>query len=86
LPVQVQYRPAVLGPGLVLLVTNESDRHLSLLAKLTNPTVKQERSYRLDVAPHATVDVGHREGWILESGDQVQISSSGYKPWQGSIP
>jgi hypothetical protein len=37
MPVQVQYRPALLGPGLVLHLTNESSRYLSLLATLTNP-------------------------------------------------
>ena len=86
MPVEVQFRKALLGPGLVLCVTNTSARHLSLLATLTNPTTKEAKGFRLDVAPHEKSEVGHLEGWVLESGDQIRITHNDYKPWQGSIP
>jgi hypothetical protein len=86
LPVAVEYRRALLGPGLVLHVVNNSNRYLSLAATLSNPTLNQQRSYRLNVRPNSFVEVGHREGWTLESGDKIRLTQSDYQPWDGSIP
>jgi hypothetical protein len=86
LPVAVEYRRALLGPGLVLHVVNNSNRYLSLAATLSNPTLNQQRSYRLDVRPNTFVEVGHREGWTLESGDKIRLVQNDYQPWDGSIP
>lgn len=86
LPIKVQYREALMGPGLVLKVTNTSNRHLSLLAILKNPSVNQEKTYRLDVAPNGTAEVGHLEGWALASGDRMRITHNDYQPWEGNIP
>jgi hypothetical protein len=86
MPVEVKFRKAVLGPGLVLQVKNTSSRHLSLMVALKNPSTNQEKTYRLDAAPSTAVEVGHKEGWILASGDQLQITHNDYKAWNGSIP
>jgi hypothetical protein len=86
LPVKVQFRPALTGPGLVLMVTNDSNRYLSLAATLTNPSLHREQTFRLDAAPHREVSVGHHEGWTLSSGDQITIANNDYQPWKGSIP
>jgi hypothetical protein len=86
LPVAVEYRRALLGPGLVLHVVNHSTRFLSLAATLTNPTLNTQQSYRLDVRPNGFVEVGHREGWTLESGDKIRLTQADYQPWEGSIP
>lgn len=74
------------GPGLVLVVKNTSDRHLVFIATLTNPTTNQEKSFRLDAAPSALVEVGYKEGWALASGDNLKIENNDYKPWVGNIP
>jgi len=86
MPVEVGYRKALMGPGLVLAVKNNSDRHLSIRATLKNPSVNEERTYRLDVPPRGTTEVGHREGWILASGDSISLSHNDYKSWDGRIP
>lgn len=85
-PVEVKTRAAITGPGLVLLVKNTSNRHLTLLISLKNPTTSQERSYRLDLAPSGTGEIGHREGWPLASGDQLRVSNNDYKDWEGNVP
>jgi len=86
LPVEIAYRKALTGPGLVLVVKNNSGRHLSIHATLKNPSLNQEKSYRLDVPPKGTTEVGYREGWTLASGDTVTLSHNVYKSWKGNIP
>ncbi len=86
MPIEVKYRPALLGPGLVVAINNTSDRHLSILATFKNPSVNQEKSFRVDVPPRGKTELGHREGWTFASGDQIELSHNDYKPWQGNIP
>lgn len=86
LPVEVGYRAALVGPGLVLKVKNNSSRTLSILANLNNPTMHNIRNYRLDISPGTTSEVGHLEGWVLASGDRVVLSNVEYQSWEGVIP
>jgi hypothetical protein len=86
MPVDVGYRKAFLGPGLVLTVKNKSDRHLSLRATLKNPSLNQAKTYRLDVPAKGAAEVGHKEGWLLASGDLITLSHNDYKSWNGTIP
>lgn len=86
MPVEVKFRKAVLGPGLVLQVKNNSSRYLSLMVALKNPSANQEKNYRIDASPFTAVEVGHKEGWVLASGDQLNITHNDYQPWNGSIP
>ena len=86
IPIEVSYREALLGPGLVCIVENTSDRHLSVLATFMNPSLNQEKNFRLDVPPKGVTEVGHLEGWILASGDTIVLSHNDYKSWNGKIP
>lgn len=86
IPVAVKYRRAATGPGMVLMVENQSKRQLSLLVTLKNPSLNTARNFRFDVAPGGTTQAGYREGWVLSSGDQITLSHAEYKDWQGSIP
>lgn len=85
LPIEVGYRNALLGPGMVLQVKNTSDQILTVLVTLNNPTTSQEQSFRLDIDPHGVSEIGHKEGWILAQGDNCEIKNNQFKPWIGSI-
>jgi hypothetical protein len=86
MPLKVGYRKAVLGPGLVLLMENRSERHLAVVLTVGNPTTKQIKSFRVDVSPKQTAEVGHLEGWTFASGDSLKIAHTDYRTWQGSLP
>jgi len=86
MPVEVKYRNAMLGPGLVLSVKNTSDRYLSFVLELKNPSTAQEKSFRLNVDPKKLIEIGHSEGWVLSSGDTFRLSNHDYKPHSGRIP
>lgn len=86
LPIEVKFRNALLGPGMVLQVQNKSDKPLMAVVSLSNPTTQQEKSFRLDISPNGDKEVGHVEGWVLASGDKIKVSNASYQTWQGSIP
>lgn len=79
LPIEMNYRGALMGIGLVVSFKNASDRHLAVVATFYNPTLKKEESYRLDLAPQITQEVGYAEGWAFASGDSVKIIHNEYK-------
>lgn len=86
LPVQVAFRDAIMGPGMVLQVKNTSNKPLMAMVKLRNPTTHQEKSFRIDVVDKGTTELGHKEGWVLASGDMIELSNAAYRSWKGSIP
>lgn len=86
LPIEVQFRDALLGNGLVLKVNNTSDKTFMAVAVLSNPTTQETKTYRMDIAPNSSNEIGHLEGWVLASGDNVRIVKDGFKSWEGIIP
>lgn len=86
LPVEISYREALLGPGLVAVFKNTSSRHLAIVATIYNPTLQKEESYRLDLSPETPIEVGHSEGWTFSSGDIIKLVHSEYKPKGVELP
>lgn len=86
LPIEIHYREALLGPGLVAIFKNTSDRHLAVVATFYNPTLQKEGNYRLDLAPQVTQEVGHSEGWAFASGDTIKIVHNEYKTKTVELP
>jgi hypothetical protein len=85
IPVDVKFRQALLGPGMVLQVHNTSDRPIVALVNLSNPTTQQRKSFRVDVAGNGTSEIGHQEGWTLAVGDNVEVFNDAYRSWTGTI-
>lgn len=86
MPVEISYRSALLGPGLVISMKNKSTRHLSLVATFLNPTLNKEEVYRIDVSPNEVKEIGHAEGWVFSSGDVIKISHKDYKGVTQKLP
>jgi hypothetical protein len=86
MPVSIAYRKAVMGPGLVVIFKNQTQRSLSLSATFTNPTLHQQQTFRVDLAPMGSREVGHLEGWNFASGDTVKLAHADYKPMLITLP
>lgn len=86
LPVSVQFRRALLGPGYVLRVNNTSSQPLQVMATVTHPAVNDSRRFDLYIAANGYSEVGKLSGWTTEPGDQIKLENSNYRPWNGSIP
>jgi hypothetical protein len=88
LPVEVKFRPSLLGPraGYVVLIQNTSDQALPIMATLKHSEVNDGKRFDLYVPAQSQSDIGRLSGWIAERGDQIALQNSGYQPWHGSIP
>lgn len=78
MPIEVKYRKALLADGLVGIFKNTSNRQLAVVATFTNPTLKITKSFRLDLSPGGTKEIGHMEGWNFESGDTITLTHNDY--------
>ncbi|HZO24241.1 MAG TPA: hypothetical protein VFB37_17245 [Steroidobacteraceae bacterium] len=79
LPVRVSFRPAWMGQGMVASFRNVGREQLTLMIEFRDPTAHASRDFALVVQPGATADVGHAEGWLVNSGQSVRVSASGFK-------
>jgi hypothetical protein len=86
MPIEVNYRKAMLANGLVAIFKNDSTRNLSVLATFENPTLHQKKSFRVDLGPGGSKEVGHLEGWNFESGDLITLEHNDYSTLRVKFP
>jgi hypothetical protein len=86
MPIEISYRKAPMGPGLVVDFKNRSNRSLSVAATFTNPTLHQEKTFRVDVPDNGVKEFGHLEGWAFASGDTIKVAHKEYKPLSVTLP
>jgi hypothetical protein len=82
MPVAVKYRPALTGPGLVLMLENNSDRHLAILATLKNPSLNNTRNFRFDIAPRGRSEAGYAKAgrWQRATKSRSRTTTTGTGP------
>jgi len=79
LPVRVAFRPAWMGQGMVASFRNVGSQQLTLMIEFRDPEVRVGRDFALVVEPGATAEIGHPQGWLVNSGQSVRVSASGFK-------
>ena len=78
MPVDVKYRPALLGDGYVMMFHNQSQKSLPLNVKLFNPTFNREHTYSVVIDGGMTKEIGHLEGWTAATGDVIELHHAEY--------
>jgi hypothetical protein len=79
LPVQVSFRPAWMGQGMVATFRNVGAQQLTLMVEFRDPNLKASRDFALVVEPGGTAEVGHPQGWLVNSGQSVRVAASGFR-------
>jgi hypothetical protein len=79
LPVQVSFRPAWMGQGMVATFRNVGTEQLTLMVEFRDPNLRASRDFAIVVEAGASADVGHPQGWLVSSGQSVRVAASGYK-------
>lgn len=86
LPVVVSFRESMLGRGLVAVVRNNSDRYLTVVLAVRNPTLSTAKRFTLNLEPRAGLDFGHLEGWRFASGDEFALFHDEFSALRLSVP
>jgi hypothetical protein len=79
LPVRVSFRPAWMGQGMVASFRNVGTQQLTLMVEFRDPNLRSTRDFAIVVEAGATAEVGHPQGWLVNSGQSVRVSASGFK-------
>lgn len=86
LPVVVGFRSSMLGQGLVAVIENISDRYLSVVLAVRNPTLSTGKRFQLELEPRSKIDFGHLEGWQFASDDEVSVFSDEFGTLKLTVP
>jgi hypothetical protein len=86
LPVVVEFRASLLGQGLVAVINNTSDRYLTLVLAVRNPTLSTAKRFTLELNPQSSTDFGHLEGWQFASGDEVGLFNDEFGALRLTVP
>jgi hypothetical protein len=86
IPVAVQFRPAMLGQGLVLMFENKSGRPMTFLATLERPATGIAKKWELYAGTNGAANISYRDGWIGQHGDRITLENANYQTWNGVIP
>ena len=89
LPVEITKRPAALGGGEVIQISNTSGKEIKVKVTLSNPGLGISKIYApmlpaARIETHA-IQIGHMEGWTVAPGDEVEIIGEGFLPLKKSI-
>ncbi len=79
LPIRVSFRPAWMGQGMVASFRNVSNTQLTLMVEFRDSNLRSSRDFAIAVDAGATAEVGHPQGWLVNSGQSVRVSASGFK-------
>lgn len=86
LPLVVTFRSSLLGNGLVAVIENTSDRYLTVVLAVRNPTLSTVKRFTLELKPRSSTDFGHLEGWTFASGDEVGLFNDEFSGLRLSVP
>jgi hypothetical protein len=86
LPVVINFRSSMLGKGLVAVIENTSDRYLTVVLSVRNPTLSIAKRFKLDLEPRSSTDFGHLEGWQFAAGDEVGLYNDEFGALRLTVP
>lgn len=86
LPVTIGFRTSLLGKGIVAVLENTSERYLTVVMNVRNPTLANLRRFTLELAPKSSEDFGHLEGWQFASGDELMLFHNDFTALRQLVP
>jgi hypothetical protein len=86
MPVVVNFRSSILGKGLVAVIQNTSDRYLTVVLSVRNPSLSTAKRFKLELEPKSSTDFGHLEGWQFAAGDELGLYNDGFDALKITVP
>ena len=86
MPVVIHFRSSFLGRGIVAVLENTSERDLTVVMNVRNPTLANLRRFTLELPPHSSANFGHLEGWQFASGDELVLFHNDFNALRLVVP
>lgn len=86
LPVVVGFRSSMLGKGLVAAIENSTDRYLTVVLAVRNPTLSTAKRFSLELDPGSSTSFGHLQGWQFASGDELALFNDEFGALRITVP
>ena len=87
LPVKVTFRESLLVHGtFVAQFRNEGDKNLMLHVEMNRADGTARKTFDLLVTSNHFKEIGHSQGWIVKSTDEIMVRSEGYQDLQIHMP
>lgn len=78
-PVEVSYRKAFLGPGLVVSLNSTAQQPLTVKVTMLRGASGAKAVREFTLAPGSRTEIGHAEGLPFTTGDEVVIEHAEYR-------
>jgi len=80
LPFSVKSRPALLGQGLVVIITNNSPAsEIPVLVTITSAKTNATTSKQMVFNPKQSIEIGYAQGWPFSPGDTLKFFNKDYR-------
>ena len=80
-PVSIGKKESMVGQGIVVTVTNASDKHLhDVVVSIESPEGETKQLTMASLEPHESANIGwlKLDGWPIPEGSKVSVSAKGY--------
>jgi hypothetical protein len=86
LPVVINFRPAILGNGLVAVFRNTSSSQLEVAAAFSSEATGMRRGANLVIPGNGVTEVGYAQGWAFAAGQRIHLTNSEFRPAEYQVP
>lgn len=86
LPVIVGFRKPLFGTGKTAEITNVAGVSMAVNAHIVDAASHQPRDFTVNIDPGHLAELGRREGYTFEPGDQLTLAHDGYKSKMWIVP
>jgi hypothetical protein len=86
MPVEVAFRPAPSGSGLIAVFKNNSPEALPISVALINPLTSRRRESNFTIEANGLQSIGESQGWAFAPGQRVQVTNPQFGTAEYTVP
>jgi hypothetical protein len=86
MPVEVVFRPAPSGNGIIAVFKNNSPEALPVSVALINPLTSRRRESNFTIEANSLQSIGESQGWVFTPGQRVTVTNPQFGTADYSVP